>query len=608
LQNIVYGSAYLQSVGVDAGKDSGGNPNFFYDECVVADAYIGVIPPALTEGDGIASDWTFRVSDNATAAYLIDSTGAILDSNSDPSVMINNGMKNCTALGGGGVYVYPDSYSTTSDLGGYFNQGTLTNVTLNLGGSTITRTATSGFYDSMFILNDWGTGTFNFTLTNGTLNANRQKQFISVNHFSNSTFTNLVFENGYSGGVIQKDCRFNVWENITLAQFAMNVTSDGGFKNNEIEYCNFTNIIIDGGTAYKTIARYGFYIGDWEPDLPYNYNESRFNIVRNMSIYNVRRDGIYLNSGALGYAVHNNTFTNCTLINNNDASYDAIKLRPCHNNTFTDITIINFTDAVTTGTSYLGSEEAGNCTGNYVQAQIYNATVTGLILCADDNNQEVSNNFFNLTFQNSKGIYVAFGTNSPVKNNVIYANFTNCNYGIRLEEGPMRDNTFYLNFSNCDGDGHSDIYHYSAWTEIVNNTFKVYATSGNPNGLMDFVNGTQQNFVYYPYVSGAPPSVNVFIVSPTNTTYSLPTVSVELYATGGTIDTILWNCTYTNGTVVYANTVYTTPTSMTLGDGNYIFNARANNTDGTVGYSTVMFTVLIVVVSGSYGSWWGDWW
>jgi hypothetical protein len=180
-------------------------------------------------------------------------------------------------------------------------------------------------------------------------------------------------------------------------------------------------------------------------------------------------------------------------------------------------------------------------------------------------------------------------------------NFTNCHGGIYLEQGLITQNTFYLNFTNVSG--HSDIFHDSAWAEITNNIFNVYATSGNSYGLMDFVNGTQGNIVMYPYVAG---NVGVVITSPTNTTYTSSTVSVELYASGGTIDTIWWNCTYTNGTAVYANTVYTVPTSMTLGDGNYIFNAWANNTLGEWDEETVMFTVLILYPD--FGSWWGDWW
>jgi hypothetical protein len=88
-------------------------------------------------------------------------------------------------------------------------------------------------------------------------------------------------------------------------------------------------------------------------------------------------------------------------------------------------------------------------------------------------------------------------------------------------------------------------------------------------------------------------TIVVTIASPTNTTYTTSTISVELSASGGTIDKIWWNCTFTNGTVAYANTVYTVPTSMTLGDGAYIFNARANNTLGEWDEATVLFTVLI---------------
>jgi hypothetical protein len=83
------------------------------------------------------------------------------------------------------------------------------------------------------------------------------------------------------------------------------------------------------------------------------------------------------------------------------------------------------------------------------------------------------------------------------------------------------------------------------------------------------------------------------ITSPANTTYTVSTISVEISASGGTIDTILWNCTFTNGTVVYANTVYTSPISMTLGNGSYIFNAKANNTDGNLDEAAVSFSVQI---------------
>jgi hypothetical protein len=448
----------------------------------------------------------------------------------------------------------------------------------------------------------------NFTLTsNGTVyfDGNGLKSGWWFQKILNCTFANARIEHSNGEFILQRWARYCRYENLTGFSWNEGAYANAGFNNNQVQHCTFYNIIIDGNNVANT--RGAVYMGDWEQTS--GWDGTCFNNWTKIWIKNVKRTGFYLNSGALGNQVYNNTFTNCTIENNWEAAYNAIKLRPAINSTFTQIVIRNWTDPITTGTAYADGECGnGNTTGNHVQADITGATVTGLILCADDNNQEVSNNFFNLTFQNSKGIYVAFGTNSPVKNNVIYANFTNCNYGIRLEEGPMRDNTFYLNFSNCDGDGHADIYHYSTWTEITDNTFKVYGTSGNSYGLMDFTNGTQGNIVLYPYTGTTETEVNVVIALPANTTYTTPTVPIEIYAYGGTIHKIIWNCTFTNGTVVYANTVYTTPTSMTLGDGNYIFNARANNTDGTVGYSTVMFTVLIVVVSGSYGSWWGDWW
>jgi len=123
---------------------------------------------------------------------------------------------------------------------------------------------------------------------------------------------------------------------------------------------------------------------------------------------------------------------------------------------------------------------------------------------------------------------------------------------------------------------------------------------------------------YIPYVyphplaiqEGQSSSIVVTITSPTNTTYTTSTISVQISATGGTIDTILWNCK--NGTTwIYgSNQTYTVPTSMTgFVDGtSYTFYAWANNTLGEWDEETVMFTVLIIVVPYDWGSFWGDWW
>jgi hypothetical protein len=129
-----------------------------------------------------------------------------------------------------------------------------------------------------------------------------------------------------------------------------------------------------------------------------------------------------------------------------------------------------------------------------------------------------------------------------------------------------------------------DISHTFTLTGLSNTTYCYQVRSVDASGTAF---STQLEF------TAGRVAVTVTITSPTNTTCASSSVSVSLSASGGTVDTILWNCTFTNGTVAYANTVYTVATSMTLGNGTYIFNARANNTLGEWDEETVMFTVAI---------------
>jgi hypothetical protein len=106
-------------------------------------------------------------------------------------------------------------------------------------------------------------------------------------------------------------------------------------------------------------------------------------------------------------------------------------------------------------------------------------------------------------------------------------------------------------------------------------------------------------------------SITVTVSSPSNVTYTSSLISVSLSASGGTIDKIWWNCTFANGTVVYANTTYTVATTMTLEVGNYIFHAMTNNTDGDTDEETVMFTVeyeVFASITTQWGGYWGSWW
>jgi hypothetical protein len=452
------------------------------------------------------SDYTYRIFQNATFAYRINSLGYVDDHNTDPAVVINKAMSNCSTAGGGSVYVFKNTYTTPTVLGGTLNPGQLSNVMLDLGGSTIRRTSGSGSDDYVFQLWNYGAGTTNFTLTssNGTavLDANGYANGIFLQNVLNSKFSNIHFQHGYgggygnSGGIAQVRGRYNVFENITLYSYAQTLDG-GGFLNSDVQYSNFTNINITG--IYVTHCRYGFYFGDW--DEAAGWTGSYFNRVTNLLVSIVWHDGIYLNSGATGYGVYNNTFTNCTIENNWGSGYDAIKLRPTQNNTFTQITIRNFTDAISTGTcaTAFGEDALGNCSGNSITATIYGSTLTSLILTTDDNNQAVDHNFFNLTVYNGESTYFSSGTNSPIYDNILYINFTDCSSALYLDDGVITRNTFYLNFTRCGSAGHSDIWHSSSWTSITSNTFNVYATSGNPNGLYDFTNGTQSNRVYYPY-------------------------------------------------------------------------------------------------------------
>lgn len=463
------------------------------------------------------SNYTYRVFQNATFTYRINAFGYVDDHNNDPAVVINNALWNCSVAGRGSIYVFPDTYQTNTPIGGnplYSNS--FSNVYLQLGNGTIIKRRSMGgdpLGDNMFCLVNPlvnpGDGTINFTLTsNGTAYFDAQGYACGARIFTayNCTFSNIVWQHLYGEGLRVSRARYCVFENISVHSYDQSYADQGMFTGGCIEYCNFTNIDLDGNN--QALSRGGFYLDSTDAITRGStaFTSSLFNRVTKLWVHNVRRTGIYLTGSETDgvYPTHvpyNNTFTNCTVENNWQSGYDAIKLRPAINNTFTNIVINNFTDAVTTGTNY-DPGPYGNCTGNYVQATIYGGTVTSLILTSDGNNQDVSGNFFNLTVRNGTGTYFASGTNSTIKNNVVYMNFTNCAKGVNLDSGVFTNNTFYLNFTNCGSDGHSDIYHNAAgWTSMVNNTFNVYATSGNPNGLMDFVNGTQGNIVVYPYTA-----------------------------------------------------------------------------------------------------------
>ena len=164
------------------------------------------------------------------------------------------------------------------------------------------------------------------------------------------------------------------------------------------------------------------------------------------------------------------------------------------------------------------------------------------------------------------------------------------------------------NPANPDGVVH-DVYIWSNYgTTSIN-------TNGISSGFYLYAPSNYTAYIYpHPLVTaseyGEETTVTVTINSPTNTTFTVSTVSVSLSASGGTIDKIQWNCTFTNSTVVYANQTYTVTTSMTLENGNYIFNAMANNTAGNQDVKTVMFTVSVIggTTQLIVNVWWANYW
>lgn len=567
--------------------------SLWWDDCVIATSYIGpiVIPP--TEGAGEVSDWAYRISGNSTSCYIIDSAGTVIYDNAAFETVLNTALTYADGNATKSIYVYPDNYETTDMLGpGWYGGTSYSNVYLQFGPSTnITRTA-AGTGDYLLQFHDYSyPTTFNLTITsNGTVafNAAQYCDGFELMGQVNSTYSNMTIQHLKGQGFRFVRSRYCDYENLTVFS-PHEITAFGlSFEVSDVQYSTFNNIEVD---ANDQGLSEGFYIGDWDSNA--DWNGSYFNTFEKIWVHNTHRNGFYLNAGA-GYGVYNNTFTNCTAENNAQTGYAGIKLRPAVNNTFTDFIIRNMTGGVTTGTQYdaEGSPTQLNCTGNYVQADLYDITVDSLILTSDGSDQSVDNNFFNLTQNGGKGTYFSNPASSPIHHNTIYFNLTDCD-GLWFETGNISYNTFYLNFTRCGGSGYPDIRHSAGWTEVTENDFYVYATSGNPNGLYDFVNGTQNNYVYYPYTYAG---ISIEITFPENVTYYSSSIPVSFVASGGTIDDLWFNCDNASTWVYASNQTYSGVTYMTgFINGTYTFYAWANNTIGDIAEETIMFTVEITV-------------
>jgi peptidylprolyl isomerase len=98
------------------------------------------------------------------------------------------------------------------------------------------------------------------------------------------------------------------------------------------------------------------------------------------------------------------------------------------------------------------------------------------------------------------------------------------------------------------------------------------------------------------YGSHASAKVTVVFAAPTNSTYSSSSIPVMLTAnvTGGTLDKIWYNCKNGTSWIYDSNQTYATTSYMRdfVSGTQYTFYAWANATDGTVGNSTNIFSIL----------------
>jgi hypothetical protein len=293
--------------------------------------------------------------------------------------------------------------------------------------------------------------------------------------------------------------------------------------------------------------------------------------------------------------IYDNTYTNCwfAIMIGNGACNSPTLRNKIHDSIFINVTYCIALDATDPSTQACNDTQVfhntfTSCTNIFPTSPSSPSLIVNTVIRDND---------FNAI---SVGSWVTTCTNTSIYNNTAMADYKMLNMSVVGNGVTVPDGL--------------------GWQYYTGTTASVIWPPTGGNSRVDFsIDGVNQTTTESPinitmsadhvgiaYFTGTPPPVVVTITLPTNTTCTITNVPVEILASGGTIGTILWNCTFTNGTVAYANTVYTVPTSMTLEDGAYIFNAYANNTLGEWDEETVMFTVLIVYPD--CGSWWGDWW
>ena len=199
-----------------------------------------------------------------------------------------------------------------------------------------------------------------------------------------------------------------------------------------------------------------------------------------------------------------------------------------------------------------------------------------------------------LSIDTSTNDLYCFWAGSPETNAIYYKRYNGTNWVFASDSNPWITETALAGYYKYDG------------------LSGFYQTYDHKIGLA-YTNGTTVYFVKFKYFNITAPEVTVTVTYPANTTYTTSTISVEIWASGGIIDTIWWNCKNGTSWIYGTNQTYTTPTSMTgfVDGASYTFYAWANNTDGNSDEETVMFTVEYEVFFGittEWGGYWGRWW